>query len=60
MGSEFDGDRLSRGIDFMGIVWGQEVGGTNFFGTKCVAAEFILTNKHIRGEGVQKCLIMLT
>ena len=29
MGTEFHGDRLSRGIDFMGIVCpgGQEVGG---------------------------------
>ena len=29
MGTEFEGDRLSRGIDFMGIVClgGQEVGG---------------------------------
>ena len=38
-GTEFDWDRLSRGINFMGIVCpgGQEVRGSNWSGTKCVA-----------------------
>ena len=43
--TEFDGDPLSRGINFMGIVCpggsgsgGPEIQGSNGFGTECVAA----------------------
>ena len=52
MGTKFDGDRLSRGINFMGIVClgmsretgsgGPKVRGSNWFGTKCVAAIFTI------------------
>ena len=44
-GDQILGGHLSRGINFMGIVCpesgGPEVRGSNEFGTKCVAAEFI-------------------
>jgi len=43
MGTKFNGEHLSRGINFMGIVCpgGQDVQGSNGFGTKCVKAILI-------------------